>query len=406
MQAPPLSTSDADAPGPPVRLLAAGAGLGAASLYYAQPLLGAVAADLHTSPAVIGVVPTATQVGYALGILFLAPLGDRHDRRRIILAKAAALSLALFAAAFAPALPALLVASFVVGVTATLAQDVVPATAVMATPERRGQVVGAVMTGLLLGILLSRVASGVLGQRWGWRSVYLVAALAVAAVGVALGRGLPSIAPTTDLRYGALLASMATLWRRHGALRRAVLAQGLLSIAFSAFWSTLALMLQTRFSLGSAAAGAFGLAGAAGALAAPLAGRLSDRRGTGWVTRAGASITVLSFAAMALDGALPPTARLALLIGTAITFDFGVQASLVGHQTLVYSLEPPARSRLNALLLTGMFIGMASGATLGSLALARAGWIGVVALGTLASLAAWIVGRASRGSDGPSARSA
>lgn len=175
MQAPPLSTSDADAPGPPVRLLAAGAGLGAASLYYAQPLLGAVAADLHTSPAVIGVVPTATQVGYALGILFLAPLGDRHDRRRIILAKAAALSLALFAAAFAPALPALLVASFVVGVTATLAQDVVPATAVMATPERRGQVVGAVMTGLLLGILLSRVASGVLGQRWGWRSVYLVA---------------------------------------------------------------------------------------------------------------------------------------------------------------------------------------------------------------------------------------
>jgi predicted MFS family arabinose efflux permease len=385
------ATSASSVPGGLVGLLAAGAGLGAASLYYAQPLLGALTGSLHASTQLIGLVPTLTQLGYAGGILFLAPLGDRFDRRRIIAAKSAGLSLALLACAAAPGMATLLAASLVVGVTATLAQDIVPAAAALARDEERGRVVGKVMTGLLLGILLSRVVSGFVGEHAGWRVVYLGASGLVAGLGLALWRGVPSSPATTHLGYGSLLGSVLALWRRHAGLRRAALAQGLLSLAFSAFWSTLAVMLHQSYGLGSAAAGAFGLAGAAGALAAPLAGKLADRRGAAWVTRSGALIATLAFALMLLEGVLPPRAALGVLVVTTVLFDFGVQATLVGHQTLVYGLEPAARSRLNALLLTGMFVGMASGAALGSQALSHLGWLGVVALSTVASAGAWLL---------------
>jgi predicted MFS family arabinose efflux permease len=249
----------------------------------------------------MGLVPTLTQLGYALGILLLAPLGDRHDRRSLITLKAAGLALALLACGLAPGVGMLLAASLVVGVMATMAQDIVPAAASLAPEAHRGRIVGTVMTGLLLGILLSRVASGLVAQQFGWRAVYGLAAVGVAAIGVASWRGLPHLAPTTTLGYGALMRSLTQLWQRHPALRRAAWAQGLLSVGFSAFWSTLAVMLFQRYQMGSATAGAFGLAGAAGALAAPLAGRLADRRSPGWVTRLGTGLTALSFAAMALE---------------------------------------------------------------------------------------------------------
>ncbi|MEZ4410294.1 MAG: MFS transporter [Polyangiales bacterium] len=354
------------APSSLVTLLAAGAGLGASSLYYSQPLLGSLGESFRADARVVGLVPTLTQLGYALGILLLAPLGDRYDRRAIMLVKVAGLGAALLATAAAQSVGALLAACLAVGVTATLAQDIVPAAAAIAKDSERGRVVGAVMTGLLLGILLSRVASGLVGERFGWRAVYLVAAVAVAVVGAALARGVPRFAPTTSLSYGALLRSMLDLWKRHAPLRRAVVAQGLLSVAFSAFWSTLAMMLHARYGMGSAAAGAFGLAGAAGALAAPLAGRVADRRGTAWVTRWGALFATASFAAMGAASWAPRGAAIGLLVATTVAFDFGVQATLVGHQTEVYGLEPAARSRLNAVLLTGMFLGMASGAALGA----------------------------------------
>ncbi|RDI28757.1 putative MFS family arabinose efflux permease [Pseudacidovorax intermedius] len=382
----PLVAGSAAAPAEPdlsrplVLMLAAGAGLGAAALYYAQPLLGILGADLDASPAQTGLVPTLTQLGYAAGILLLIPLGDRYDRRRIILVKVVLLMLALLASALAPGLGALLVASLAIGLTATLAQDIVPAAAALAPEAHRGRTVGTVMTGLLLGILLSRVASGLVGQQWGWRAVFLAAAGSIALIGLALWRGLPRFVPTTQLSYGQLMASLVQLWKRYGPLRRATLAQGLLSIGFSAFWSTLAVMLHERFQMGSAAAGAFGLAGAAGALAAPLAGRLADRRGPNRVTQLGAGLALLSFALLLVQDLLPPAAQIGLLVVAAIGFDFGVQATLVAHQTLVYSLDPGARSRLNALLFTGMFIGMAAGAALGSQVLAHAGWFGVVLL--------------------------
>ncbi len=387
-----VTTVNGNLPASLMWLLAAGAGFGVASIYYSQPMLGVLGADIGASDRAVGMVPMATQLGYALGILLLAPLGDRFDRRRIILLKAAVLTAALLVAGAAPGISLLLLASLAIGLSATLAQDIVPAAASLASEQHRGKVVGTVMTGLLMGILLSRVVSGFVAEHFGWRSMFVGAAVSIALVGVAAWRGLPRFKATTHLGYGALLGSLGKLVGKHPALRRAALAQGLLSVGFSAFWSTLAVMLHgAPFHLGSAAAGAFGLAGAAGALAAPLAGRISDSKGPELVTRLGISLAALSFAAMALAPMFAINGQLVLLALAAIGFDLGVQATLVAHQTIVYSIEPGARSRLNAVLFVGMFIGMASGAALGSVLLAQWGWIGVVTLAVAMSLSALVV---------------
>ena len=375
-----------------VLLLAVGAGLSVASLYYSQPMLGVLGADIHASAETLGWIPTLTQLGYAFGILMLAPLGDRHDRKRIILIKATVLSLALLSAAVSPSIGVLLAASFVVGLSATLAQDIVPAAAHLAPAEARGKIVGTVMTGLLLGILLSRVVSGFVAEQFGWRAMFVAAAVTIVALGVALSRGLPRFVPSTQLAYRALLGSLATLWRQHPGLRRAAMAQGLLSLGFSAFWSTLAVMLHgAPFHLGAGAAGAFGLAGAAGALAAPLAGRVADTRGPMAVASLGAGLTMVSFAAMLFLPLLSPHAALWLIAGSAVGFDLGIQTSLIAHQSIVYGIDPAARSRLNAILMTGVFIGMAAGGALGSLALAHWGWTGVTLVAASAAAGALIL---------------
>ena len=389
---PAASAAAGNLPTSLVALLAASAGLSVASLYYSQPMLGDLGADIGASGRALGLVPTLTQLGYASGILLLAPLGDRYDRRRIILMKAAALVLALLFAAAAPSIHVLLIASLAIGLTATMAQDIVPAAATLAPDAHRGKVVGTVMTGLLLGILLSRVISGVVAEHFGWRVMFAAAAASVAAIGLAAWRGLPRFKATTTLAYGALLGSLAKLWVKHRPLRRAALAQGLLAAGFSAFWSTLAVMLHGEpFHLGSAAAGAFGLAGAAGALAAPIAGRIADSRGPELVTRLGAGLAALSFAAMILLPMLSPHAQLALLVASAIGFDLGFQATLIAHQAIVYSIDPGARSRLNALLFTCVFVGMASGAALGSLLFAEWGWLAVSIFSAAVALAALAV---------------
>ncbi|PEI04480.1 MFS transporter [Pantoea agglomerans] len=381
---------------PLVLTLAAGAGLSVASIYYSQPMLDIISKQFNVGIGAVGMVPMLTQAGYALGILLLAPLGDRHDRRTIIFIKGLLLVAALLLCGFSGGLSALLVASFITGLTATVAQDIVPASAALAAERSRGKTVGTVMTGLLVGILLSRVVSGVVAEYFGWRTLYMIAALVVLLITLTLWRVLPRFAPGTVVSYPRLLLSLVHLWRHHQTLRRAALAQGLLSVAFSAFWSTLALMLSDRFHLDSAVAGAFGLAGAAGAMAAPLAGSFADRIGPARVTQAGAALVTISFALMFLLPLLPMPAQLVLIVICTIGFDLGVQATLVAHQTLVYGLAPEARSRLNALLFTVVFIGMATGAALGSLALAHWGWNGVVALATLAGAAALSVRFASR----------
>ncbi|MGG1947975.1 MFS transporter [Trinickia sp. NRRL B-1857] len=375
-----------------VLLLAAAAGLGVAPLYYCQPMLGVLQSDMGASARAIGMVPMLTQLGYALGILLLAPLGDRFDRRRVILAKATALVVSLLAAAAAPSIGMLLAASLAIGISATMAQDVVPAAAVLAPDAHRGKVVGTVMTGLLLGILLSRVVSGLVAAHYSWRVMFVAAAVSVAGIGLAAWRGLPAFKPTTHVSYRALIASLGHLWWHQRALRRAAIAQGLLAMGFSAFWSTLAVLLHgAPFHLGSAVAGGFGLAGAAGALGAPIAGRLADRHGPEVVTRLGIGIATISFAAMALGSVMTPHAQLVLLAVATVGFDLGVQTTLIAHQTIVYGIDPASRSRLNAVLFVGMFIGMAAGAGLGSLMLAQWGWMGVIAMAVTTSLAALAV---------------
>jgi len=372
-------------------ILAIGAGFSVASIYYAQPLLPLMGADLHLSIAGMGRVPTLTQTGYALGILFLLPLGDRHDRRALILFKSAALALFLLGCSLTEQLHSLLFTSLLIGMAATMAQDIVPAAAILAPEGKQGKTVGIVMTGLLLGILLSRTVSGVVGEAFGWRVMYQLAAASIAIIGVVMWAVLPRFAIHSTLSYPALLRSMEHLWRRYPALRRAALAQGFLSIAFSAFWSTLAVMLLDRYHLGSAVAGGYGIAGAAGALAAPLAGGLADRLGAGKVTQLGAALVTVSFALMFLMPALGTSGQLILIAVSAVGFDLGLQSSLVAHQNLVYSLEPQARGRLNALLFTVIFIGMALGSALGSKVYAMVGWPGVVALATVCGAIALLI---------------
>ncbi|EPG4959787.1 TPA: MFS transporter [Citrobacter amalonaticus] len=382
-------------------VLALGAGFSVAAIYYAQPLLPLMGADLALSITGMGLVPTLTQAGYALGILFLLPLGDRYDRRRLILMKSAALALLLLACSVTGQVHSLLTVSLLLGMAATMAQDIVPAAAILATEGKQGKTVGTVMTGLLLGILLSRTVSGLVGEAFGWREMYQLAALSIALVGVLLWKVLPAFTAHSTLSYPALMVSLAQLWRRYPALRRAALAQGFLSVAFSAFWSTLAVMLAENYQMGSAAAGAFGIAGAAGALAAPLAGHLADKIGAEKVTQLGALLVTVSFALMFLLPALPVHGQWLLIALSAVGFDLGLQSSLVAHQNLVYSLEPQARGRLNALLFSVIFIGMALGSVLGSQVYALANWQGVVTLATLSGTLALIIRLAGKRSSAP-----
>ncbi|EOW6744345.1 MFS transporter [Cronobacter dublinensis] len=371
-----------------ILILAIATGLSVASIYYAQPILPLIGSDLHLGVDGMGLIPTLTQAGYALGILFLLPLGDRHDRRTLILVKCLALAVMLALYSFSGGLHSLLVLSLLVGMMATMAQDIVPAAAILSPAGQQGKIVGTVMTGLLLGILLSRSVSGVISAAFGWRVMYQLAAASIALTGLVLWRVLPRFETHATLSYPALLHSMGGLWKRYPTLRGAAMAQGFLSIGFSAFWSMLAVMLAAQFHMGSAVAGAFGLAGA---LAAPLSGALSDRFGPARVTQLGSLLVILSFAAMFALPLLSPSMQLLLIALAAVGFDLGLQSSLVAHQTLVYSLEPKARGRLNALLFTGVFVGMALGSLLGSKAWALGGWPAVVALATLASGVALVI---------------
>lgn len=372
-------------------VLASGAGFSVAAIYYAQPLLPLIGQDLTLSLTGMGLVPTFTQAGYALGILFLLPLGDRYDRRTLILLKSVLLAALLLACSFSGQLHSLLIISLLIGVAATMAQDIVPAAAILAPAGKQGKTVGTVMTGLLLGILLSRTVSGLVGEAFGWREMYQLAAVSIAMITTVMWKMLPRFATHSTLSYPSLMISMAKLWQRYPALRQAALAQGFLSIAFSAFWSTLAVMLSEHYHMGSAVAGAFGIAGAAGAFAAPLAGYLADRVGSEKVTQLGALLVTLSFALMFLLPALPVQGQWLLIAFSAVGFDLGLQSSLVAHQNLVYNLEPQARGRLNALLFTLVFIGMALGSILGSQVYALANWEGVVGLATVSGAIALVI---------------
>lgn len=372
-------------------LMSIAAGLAVASLYYSQPLLSNLMNDLQVTSSEIGILPTLTQVGYAVGIFFLTPLGDRYNRRNIILFKGLALIISLLLTYWVHSLTLLMVASLLIGLTATLAQDIVPMAADLSTNNNRGYIVGTVMTGLLCGILLSRVLSGFIGELFGWRAVFLVAAVLVAIVVALLYIIAPNSKPKTTLNYLGLIRSIVDIVMKNRTVRNAAIVQGLVAMGFSAYWTTIALKLSdSSLHLGSSVAGVFGLLGALGALLAPKFGKLTDKKGGLYVSRIGVAITALSFGVMLVTDWVS-TSVLSGLILTAVAtvfFDLGFQMSLIAHQNICYKAADQALSRVNAILLVGVFIGMSMGSLIASHLYSHFAWIGVVSFAVLTSLIA------------------
>jgi predicted MFS family arabinose efflux permease len=360
-------------------VLAVGAGVCVANIYYNQPMLGVMARAMPGGG--IGLVPMATQLGYALGLLLLVPLGDRIVRRRVILVQMAAMSGAMALAALAPGAGWLVAACVAVGVASSAAQQIIPLAADLAEPWRRGAAVGLVMSGLLCGILLGRTLAGAVSAWFGWRAMFGLGAAMSVAMTVVFYLTLPATAPSTDVGYARLLGSLGTLVRRHPALLRASLVQGCLFGAFSVFWTVLALRLAAApLHLGSEVAGLFGLVGLAGIGAAPVAGWIADRRGPQMVVGLGAACVVVAWVVFgAFTG-------LAGLVAGVVMLDLGIQAALISNQAFVYGLQPDARGRINTVFMCVMFLCGALGSAAGGLAWSFGAWRAVVGVGIVLPL--------------------
>lgn len=370
-----------------VLLMASSVGLIVGNLYYIQPLLGGIARELGVAEGQVGVAATLSQLGQALGILFFLPLGDSRDRRRLAVAGLAASALGLVGIALAPSLAWLSVASLVLGLSSVSTHTLVALAAALARPEERGRTVGTVMSGLLLGILLARTVSGFVGAHLGWRGMFWIAAVVTATLAVVLLRRLPVDPPRPAPRYGELLRSLARLFRTEPVLREACLFGAVTFAAFGAFWVTLTFHLEgPAFGYGSDVVGLFGLVGAAGALAASYAGRLSDRHDPRRIGILAVLLTALSFAFMASFGA-----RLWGLLLGVIGLDLGVQATHIANQTRIHALLPEARNRLHTLYMFSYFAGGAAGTALASWAWEATGWLGVCAVGALFPLSAFVL---------------
>ncbi len=370
--------------------MALACGVSVANIYYPQPLLEQFARDFHTTVAGVAAVPSATQIGYAAGLLLLGPLGDRYPRHRVILAMAALLLPALAAAAAAPSVSLLAAAAFAVGMLSSIAQQIVPLVAALAAPEARGKAIGLVMSGLLVGILGGRVLAGAIAAVSGWREVFAFGVLANAAMGVMLWRVLPRLpaSDTSGAHYPALLASTLRQWRLHPDLRLAGLTGALFFASFSVFWVGLTPLLQSpAYGFGPAVVGAFGVLGIMGALVAPISGRQSDKPGgPRRVLLVALALTAAAWAlfAFGLHG-------LAWLIAGVLVLDAGVQGSQIANQTRIYALDPAARSRINAVYMTLYFIGGSIGSFVASHAWTAGGWGAVVACGAGFALAALLL---------------
>jgi predicted MFS family arabinose efflux permease len=360
--------------------MALACGLSVANLYYGQPLAGPISQALGMSKAATGLVVTLTQAGYGLGLAFVVPLGDLVENRRLIVVTALCGAAALGLAAISPSAGLFLAASLLVGLGSVAAQMLVPVAAHFAPPEARGRVVGDVMSGLIAGILLSRPASSLIADHFGWRAVFFASAVVMLILSAAIARILPKRQPESDHTYPQLIASMGALLVETPILRRRAFYQGCMFGAFSLFWTTAPLLLSGPvYRLSQTQIALFALAGATGALIAPVAGRMADR---GWTRPA----TGAAFVAAALCFVLCWFGRggglgLWALVGAGLLLDLGVQTCQVLGQREIYSLAAHARSRLNGLYVALFFIGGAIGSGVGGAVYAWAGWAGAVALG-------------------------
>jgi predicted MFS family arabinose efflux permease len=366
-------------------VMAIACGVFVANIYYNQPILELLQQAFPRSPGLVNLVPTATQLGFACGLFFLVPLGDRIDRRKLILGQAAVLFVALVCLAAAPNAWLLVIASAAVGISGSVAQQVVPFAAELAGSNRRGQVVGTVMSGLLCGILLGRAVGGFTADHWGWRATFWLGAAMTAIIWVMLLVKLPHSEPKTNHSYFGLMKSLIELWREQRSLRRATCIQAAMFGSFIGLWTILALRLHEAFGLGADVAGLMGIVGAAGILIAPLAGRVADRRGPHVVIGLGCLIMLLSYAVLGLWGSLA-----GLVVGI-ILLDFGEQSALISNQHVVYALRPEARSRLNTLFMSGMFVGGAAGSWGAGISWRLGGWHAACVLGGALALLGFVL---------------
>lgn len=373
-----------------VILFAVACGAAVANVYFSQPLLVTMGHDLAMSPALVGSVVTLTHVGYGLGLFFLVPLGDVADRRRLIVAQLLLLVAALVVIATARTATILLAGMAATGLLSVVTQTLVAFAASLAPPAGRGRVVGLVTSGVVIGILLARTASGLMADLAGWRSVYVASASLTALLALVLYRVLPRHrdAPPTTLRYGQLLRSTITLFTRERLLRLRALFGLLIFAAFSTLWSSIAMPLsEAPYFLPHRAIGALGLIGVAGALAATVAGRLNDRG----LSRRTTGIALALLAAAWLPLAFTRSSLWALAVGVVL-LDLAVQAVHVTNQTLIYALHPDAGSRLIGGYMVFYSIGSATGAIAATSLYTVAGWGAVCALGAAFSclaLALW-----------------
>ncbi|MBV8819883.1 MAG: MFS transporter, partial [Acidobacteriaceae bacterium] len=352
-------------------------GVAVANIYYNQPMLADIGRDLHADPHRTGLIATVTQLGYAAGMPVFIPLGDFVNRRNLVVALFAAVACALAAAALSPNLTWIVAASFCIGLTTVLAQILIPLATELAPPAEQGRTIGAILTGVLLGILLARTVSGIVAEHFGWRIMFWAAAGGAVLFAIILRTRLPEMKPHAHITYPELMRSMWTLLVELPKLRQVSLVAAMFFACFSAFWTTLVFLLQTPpYHYGAQAAGLFGLIGATGASVAGISGRMSDRRSPRFVISIALAVVFLSFAVF---WAVP--FHLSGLIAGVVLLDAGVQGAQVANQTRVLSLRPEARNRVNTIYMISYFGGGSIGSLFGSYFWSRWGWNGVCAAG-------------------------
>jgi len=371
-----LATPTRAMPGWLTLLLAAACGLLVANLYYPQPLAGPISQSLGMSAGAAGLIVTLGQVGYGLGLLLLVPLADLLENRRLVVATIAACAVALAVAALSTSALPFLLAAFAIGACTVAAQILVPYAAHMAPEAARGRVVGNVMSGLLLGIMLARPAASLVASFAGWHAIFWLSAALMAGLAVALWRLLPRRQPAATLRYGALLASLAAIWRGQPVLRQRALAHAGMFAGFTLFWTVVPLHLAAELGLSQLGIAAFALAAVAGAVVAPFAGRLADAgRARPGLARAG-RLGALGLGALCFPIGLLGQGHgaIAALVVAGILLDAAVTVNMILSQRDIFGLGDAIRGRVNGLFIATFFLGGAFGSALGSWAMVRGGW--------------------------------